>query len=103
IRIMYAYPATLNATILEAIAEVPQVVKYVDIPLQHAADSVLKRMKRPTGKGHLMGLLDGIRKRVPGVAIRSSFIVGFPGETEAEFAELLAFVKAGAFDNVGVF
>jgi ribosomal protein S12 methylthiotransferase len=103
IRIMYAYPATLNENILAAIAEEPKVVKYVDIPLQHAADSVLKRMKRPTGKGHLMGLVDGIRKRVPGVAIRSSFIVGFPGETEAEFGELLAFVKAGAFDNVGVF
>jgi ribosomal protein S12 methylthiotransferase len=75
----------------------------VDIPLQHASESVLKRMKRPTGKGNLLGMVERIRDRVPGVAIRTSFIVGFPGETEANFAELLAFVEAGQFDNVGVF
>jgi len=103
IRVMYAYPATLSDGILDAIAGEEKVVKYVDIPLQHASDAVLKRMKRPTGRGHLQGMVGRIRGRVPGVAIRTSFIVGFPGETEAEFAELLAFVEACEFDHLGVF
>ena len=103
IRVMYAYPATLSDGILDAIASEEKVVKYVDIPLQHASDSVLKRMKRPTGKGNLRGMVERIRARVPGVAIRTSFIVGFPGETDADFAELLAFVEEARFDNVGVF
>jgi len=103
IRIMYAYPATLSDPILAAMAEVDKVVKYVDIPLQHASEAVLKRMKRPTGKGNLMGMLERIRQRVPGVAMRSSFIVGFPGETDAEFEELRAFAEHAEFDNVGVF
>lgn len=103
IRVMYAYPATVSDGILDAIAGEEKVVKYVDIPLQHASDAVLKRMKRPTGRGHLQGMVDRIRQRVPGVAIRTSFIVGFPGETEAEFAELLAFVEACEFDHLGVF
>ncbi len=103
IRVMYAYPATLSDAILDAMASEPRVAKYVDIPLQHASEAMLKRMKRPTGKGNLLGMLERIRARVPGVAIRTSFIVGFPGETEADFEELLAFVKAAEFDNVGVF
>ena len=103
IRIMYAYPATLSEGILDTIASEERVVKYVDIPLQHASETVLKRMKRPTGKGNLLGMVERIRARVPGVAIRTSFIVGFPGETDDDFAELLAFVEAGQFDNVGVF
>jgi len=103
IRIMYAYPATLSDPILEAIASEEKVVKYVDIPLQHASESVLKRMKRPTGKGNLLGMIERIRARVPGVAIRTTFIVGFPGETEGDFAELIAFVESGQFENVGVF
>ncbi len=103
IRIMYAYPATMSEAILDAIASETKVVKYIDIPLQHASESVLKRMKRPTGKGNLLGLVEKMRERVPGVAVRTSFIVGFPGETEADFEELLGFVEAGQFDNVGVF
>ena len=103
IRVMYAYPATLSDPILDALSSEEKVVKYVDIPLQHASDSVLKRMKRPTGRGNLLGMVERIRARVPGVAIRTSFIVGFPGETDADFEELLAFVKAAEFDNVGVF
>ncbi|HEY6547530.1 MAG TPA: radical SAM protein, partial [Vicinamibacteria bacterium] len=103
IRVMYAYPATLSDPILEAMASEEKVVKYVDIPLQHASESVLKRMKRPTGRGNLLGMVERIRERVPGVAVRTSFIVGFPGETEKDFEELLAFVEAGRFDNVGVF
>src|SRR2546425_5458414 len=103
IRILYAYPATLSDPILDAIASEEKVVKYVDIPLQHASEPVLKRMKRPTGKGNLLGMIERIRQRVPAVAIRTSFIVGFPGETEADFAELLAFVESGQFESVGVF
>ncbi len=65
-------------------------MKYVDIPLQHASEPVLKRMKRPTGRGNLLGMVERIRERVPGVAIRTSFIVGFPGETDEDFEQLLA-------------
>jgi ribosomal protein S12 methylthiotransferase len=103
IRVMYAYPATLSDPILDAMATEEKVVKYVDIPLQHASEPVLRRMKRPTGRGNLLGMIERIRERVPGVAIRTSFIVGFPGETDVDFEQLLAFVKAAEFDNVGVF
>lgn len=103
IRVMYAYPQTLTDPILDAMASEEKVVNYVDIPLQHASDGVLKRMKRPTGRGNLLGMIERIRERVPGVAIRTSFIVGFPGETEEELRELLAFVREACFDNVGVF
>ncbi len=103
IRVMYAYPATLSDAVLDAIAEVDAVVKYVDVPLQHASRAVLERMKRPAARADLMGLVERLRARVPGLALRSSFIVGFPGESEADFDELLAFVKAVEFDHVGVF
>src|SRR5262249_25236396 len=95
IRVMYAYPATLTDPVLDAITGEEKVVKYVDIPLQHASESVLRRMKRPTGRGNLLGMIERIRARVPGVVLRTSFIVGFPGESESDFAELLAFVEAG--------
>jgi ribosomal protein S12 methylthiotransferase len=103
IRVMYAYPATMTDRILDAVAEVDRVVKYVDMPLQHASDAVLRRMKRPTGRGNLLGMVERVRARVPGVAFRTSFIVGFPGETEAEFAELMDLVLAAEFDHLGVF
>jgi ribosomal protein S12 methylthiotransferase len=103
IRVMYAYPATVTDAVLDAIASGEKVVKYLDMPLQHASEAVLKRMKRPTGRGNLLGMVERVRGRVPGVAFRTSFIVGFPGETEADFQELLAFVEAAEFDNVGVF
>jgi ribosomal protein S12 methylthiotransferase len=103
IRVMYAYPATMTDAVLDTIASEEKVVKYVDMPLQHASETVLKRMKRPTGRGNLLGMVERVRTRVPGVAFRTSFIVGFPGETEADFQELLAFTEAAEFDNVGVF
>jgi ribosomal protein S12 methylthiotransferase len=103
IRVMYAYPQTLSDPILDAMASEEKVARYVDIPLQHASDAVLRRMKRPTGRGNLLGMLERIRERVPGVAVRTTFIVGFPGETEEDFARLLEFVEAGRFENVGVF
>jgi ribosomal protein S12 methylthiotransferase len=103
IRLLYLYPTTITDDILEAMAECGKVVKYVDLPLQHASNDVLRRMKRPgTGKDYER-LLRRIRERVPGVSLRTTFIVGFPGETEAEFDELCAFVRAIGFDHVGVF
>jgi ribosomal protein S12 methylthiotransferase len=103
IRVMYAYPATMTDGILDAIASEEKVVKYVDMPLQHASDATLKRMRRPTGRGNLLGMVERVRQRVPGVAFRTSFIVGFPGETPAEFDELMAFVRSAEFDHLGVF
>jgi len=103
IRGMYAYPATLTDRILDAIAAEEKVVKYVDIPLQHASEAVLRRMRRPTGRGNLLGMIERIRDRVPGVAIRTSFIVGFPGEAEKDFAALMGFVRQAELDHVGVF
>ncbi len=103
IRVMYAYPSTVTDEILEAIATEERVVKYVDMPLQHASDAVLKRMKRPTGKGHLLGMVERVRRKVPGVAFRTTFIVGFPGETDEDFKQLAAFVEQAQFDHLGVF
>jgi ribosomal protein S12 methylthiotransferase len=79
------------------------VCKYVDLPLQHASDAVLKRMKRPGTRAGYTRLLDRIRERVTGVTLRTTFIVGFPGETDADFAELQEFVAGTRFDHVGVF
>jgi ribosomal protein S12 methylthiotransferase len=84
-------------------ADSEKVCKYIDLPLQHASDTVLKRMKRPGTRASYEKLLGRIRTRVPGVSLRTTFIVGFPGETEADFAELEDFVKAVRFDHVGVF
>jgi ribosomal protein S12 methylthiotransferase len=103
IRLLYLYPTTITDDILEAIATCDKVVKYIDLPLQHASADVLRRMKRPgTGESYRR-LLDRIRTRMPGVSLRTTFIVGFPGETDAEFDELRAFVRAVGFDHVGVF
>lgn len=103
IRVMYAYPATVTDEILDAIATEERVVKYVDMPLQHASETVLKRMKRPTGKGNLLGMVERVRDRVPGVAFRTTFIVGFPGETDDDFKQLTTFVEQAEFDHLGVF
>jgi ribosomal protein S12 methylthiotransferase len=103
IRLLYLYPTTITDDILEAMAECDKVVKYIDLPLQHAADDVLRRMKRPGSGKDYEKLLRRIRERVSGVSLRTTFIVGFPGETDAEFDELLAFVRTVEFDHVGVF
>ena len=103
IRMLYLYPTTIGDDVLEAIAESSKVCKYIDLPLQHASDPVLKRMKRPGTRASYERLLDRIRRRVPGVALRTTFIVGFPGETEDDFQELRDFVDAVRFDHVGVF
>ena len=103
VRFLYAYPTTLDDEVLSAMAEVPEVCRYVDIPLQHASRRVLKDMRRPGNRESNERLLARIRESVPGVAIRSTFIVGFPGETEDEFRELFEFVESAQFDAMGAF
>jgi ribosomal protein S12 methylthiotransferase len=103
VRMLYLYPTTITDDVLEAMADSEKVCKYVDLPLQHASDAVLKRMKRPGTRASYEKLLQRIRERVPGVSLRTTFIVGFPGETENDYAELEGFVQAVGFDHVGVF
>jgi ribosomal protein S12 methylthiotransferase len=103
IRMLYLYPTTITDDVLGAMAESSKVCKYVDLPLQHASDPVLKRMKRPGTRAGYERLLDRIRQQVPGVTLRTTFIVGFPGETDADFAELESFVESVGFDHLGVF
>lgn len=103
VRFLYAYPNRVTQRLLDTIAEHDSLVKYIDMPLQHASAQVLKRMKRGANGDIFLKLLDRIRATIPGVAIRTSFIVGFPGETDADFEELCDFVKAAQFDRMGVF
>jgi ribosomal protein S12 methylthiotransferase len=103
VRFLYAYPNRVTRRLLETIAEHDSLVKYIDMPLQHASASVLKRMKRGANGEIFLKLLDKIRQTIPGVSIRTSFIVGFPGETDADFEELLQFIQAAQFDRLGVF
>ena len=103
IRMLYLYPTTITDEVLDAMRASPKVCAYVDLPLQHSADSVLKRMRRPGSGASYERLLGRIRERVPRVWLRTAFIVGFPGETDEEFEDLCGFVKRVAFDHVGVF
>ncbi len=103
LRLMYAYPTVFTNEMIAAIAECERVVKYVDIPLQHISDRVLKRMGRRVTRRATEELLGKLRARIPGVALRTTLIVGFPGETEAEFEELLAFVREFDFEALGAF
>ncbi len=103
IRLHYAYPSKFPMEVLEVMAQRPEVCKYLDIPLQHAADSVLKRMRRQITRAQTEALIQHIRARVPDITLRTTFLVGFPGETEQEFEALCAFVRAMEFDRVGVF
>ena len=103
IRLLYLYPTTITDDTLDAVAECDKVCKYVDLPLQHASDRMLKAMKRPGTRRIYERLLTRIRSKVPDVALRTTFIVGFPGETESDFNELHDFVGDTAFDHMGVF
>jgi ribosomal protein S12 methylthiotransferase len=103
IRLLYLYPTTITDDVLEAMAGCEKVCRYVDLPLQHASADVLRRMRRPGNRRTYDTLLARIRQRVPGVTLRTTFIVGFPGETDRDFAELEAFVADTGFDHVGVF
>jgi ribosomal protein S12 methylthiotransferase len=103
VRFLYCYPNRMTDALIAAVAETPKVAKYFDIPLQHASSSVLKSMKRGSNGTQFLRLLEKIRAAIPGVALRTSFIVGFPGETEDDFKSLLDFVAAAEFDHLGVF
>jgi len=103
IRLLYLYPTTIGDDVLDAMADLDKVCRYIDLPLQHAADAVLKRMKRPGTRASYERLLDRIRRRIPDVTLRTTFIVGYPGETTDDFEELLDFVGAMEFNHVGVF
>src|SRR5579864_3059625 len=103
IRLLYLYPTTIDDDTLEAMSGCEKVCKYIDLPLQHASNPVLKRMKRPGTRQRYDRLLEHIRERVPNVALRTTFIVGFPGETEGDVSELCGFVGDHRFDHVGVF
>src|SRR5215475_3607119 len=103
VRFLYAYPNRVTQKLLDAIAARPRLAKYIDMPLQHASRNVLARMRRGSHGDAFLKLLERMRITIPGVAIRTSFIVGFPGETEADFEELCAFVRAAKLDWMGVF
>jgi ribosomal protein S12 methylthiotransferase len=103
IRFLYCYPNRITPRLLDTIAAHPRLAKYLDVPLQHASRSVLARMKRGSSGDAFLKMLARARKAIPGVSIRTSFIVGFPGETEKDFRELCDFVRAAEFDWMGVF
>lgn len=103
LRVLYAFPGYLTPRLLEVMASHSQILHYIDLPLQHAHPAVLRRMRRPTDVEEVQRTLERLRQVMPDVALRTTFIVGFPGETEAEFQTLLDFVKAMRFDRLGVF
>jgi ribosomal protein S12 methylthiotransferase len=103
IRILYTHPAHWTDELIETLSACPKVARYVDIPLQHIHDSMLARMRRETSKDYVLDLLRRLRAALPGIALRTTFIVGFPGETEACFQELLAFIREAKFERLGVF
>jgi ribosomal protein S12 methylthiotransferase len=103
VRFLYLYPSALGDDVIDALAGAKRVLPYVDVPLQHASDRVLRAMKRGVTAARQRALVAKLRARLPGAALRTTFIVGFPGETDADFAELLAFVREARFDRVGVF
>jgi ribosomal protein S12 methylthiotransferase len=103
IRLLYVYPSAVTDELIDALAGAKRVLPYVDVPLQHASDRVLERMKRGTSAERQRRLVAKLRERITGVTLRTTFIVGFPGETEDDFAELLDFVAESRFDRVGIF
>jgi ribosomal protein S12 methylthiotransferase len=103
VRLFYLYPETIDEALIDLLANHPRVVPYVDMPLQHAADGMLKRMRRGHGKDRQKRVVERLRTAVPGLSFRTAFIVGHPGETDAEFDELCEFVEWAKFEHVGVF
>ncbi len=103
IRFLYAYPKTLNDSVLELMAREPRFVPYVDIPLQHVARPILSAMRRGGDSSSYLRMIERMRELVPSISIRTTFIVGFPGEGEAEFQQLCEFVRSASLDNVGAF
>jgi len=103
IRILYTHPAHWTDELIQTIAECPKVARYVDIPLQHIHENMLERMRRETSQQYILDLLARIRAGIPGIALRTTLIVGFPGETAAQFEALLDFIRATKFERLGVF
>ncbi|MEB2313464.1 MAG: 30S ribosomal protein S12 methylthiotransferase RimO [Sorangiineae bacterium] len=103
VRLHYLYPETLDPALIELLAHHPRVLPYVDMPLQHAADAMLRRMRRGHGGARLRQVVERLRREIPGLVMRTAFIVGHPGETAAEFDELVDFVRWAEFDRMGVF
>jgi len=103
VRLLYTHPAHWSDELIETIAQCDKVARYVDIPLQHIDDSMLERMRRETSRAHIENLVDKLRSGIPGVALRTTFIVGFPGETEKEFETLLNFIRNTRFERLGIF
>ncbi len=103
VRLLYTHPAHWSDELIETIAESDKVARYIDIPLQHIDESMLGRMRRETSRAHIEKVIDKLRAGIPGVALRSTFIVGFPGETETEFETLLDFIKRTRFERLGIF
>ena len=103
VRLLYTHPAHWSDELIEAIADCPKVARYVDIPLQHISDHMLTEMRRETDGAYIRDLIMRMRAGIPGIAIRTTFIVGFPSETEEDFEELLAFIEEAKFERAGVF
>jgi ribosomal protein S12 methylthiotransferase len=103
VRLLYTHPAHWSDELIEMIAQCDKVARYVDIPLQHIDDSMLNRMRRETSRAHVEDLIQKLRVGIPGVTLRTTFIVGFPGETNAEFTSLLDFIRRARFERLGVF
>ncbi len=103
IRVMYAFPGYVTERLIEVMASSPQILPYLDMPLQHAHPAVLRRMRRPANPDWVRRILEKMRRAMPGLALRTTFIVGYPGETEAEFSTLLAFIREMRFDRAGAF
>lgn len=103
IRLMYTYPSLVTDELIETIASRKRICKYIDVPLQHISDDLLKTMRRNVTGEQIRSLVKRLRKKVPGIAIRTTFIVGYPGETEEHFEELVDFVEESQFDRMGVF
>ena len=103
VRLLYTHPAHWSNELIETIAQCDKVARYIDIPLQHIDDSMLNRMRRETSRRHIERLIEKLRTGIPGVTLRTTFIVGFPGETDAEFATLLDFIRRTRFERLGIF
>lgn len=103
IRVLYCYPSRLTNEVIEVLANTPGVLPYVDVPLQHADDQILRAMMRPVGRERYLQLIHRLREANPDMTVRSTFIVGFPGETEAHFSNLLTFLEEAQMDRVGAF
>ena len=102
-RLLYTHPAHWSDELIETIAQCDKVARYIDIPLQHIDDSMLNRMRRETSRRHIETLIEKLRAGIPGVTLRTTFIVGFPGETDAEFSNLLNFICRVRFERLGIF